>query len=96
MYFLISSQEQYEVEEHSFKVGWKMEALHPTMASRFCPATVETIIDKRFFLVTIDDLTGNEKKVMCCHSGTPFIFPMGWCETKGIKLTGPQGKLMSI
>lgn len=72
----------------------KLEAVDPTNGNSICPSTVIDVIDKKYFIVEIDDLRklNNLRKVQfSCHRNTPTIFPINWAVSKGIKLAMPQG-----
>ena len=82
--------------EHSFEIGWKLEALNPINKTQICPATVLYVLNSRYFVVEIDDLANTEE--MCrirfsCYSGSKCIFPTKWCRSKGINVTPPNGKV---
>ena len=82
-----------------FTEGQKLEALHPQARSMICPATVVMVIDKHYFVVEIDDLSesSDEKKVrFCCHGNSLNIFPAGWCEKKGLRITPPVGMCLKF
>ena len=81
--------------EHQFQAGWKLEALHPSCSMPYLfPATIAKVIDRHYFVVEIDDISGvsvGKKVQMCCHSNSPGIYPVGWCSKSGIKLMPPKG-----
>ena len=41
------------LREHSFRVGLKLEILHPTIPCAICPGTVFRIINKYYFIATV-------------------------------------------
>ena len=87
------SQDQDEIIEHEFCVGWRLECVNPQNLTQICPASVTTVIDQNYFIVEIDDLlcAAEEKIQCCCHSNSHGLFPVGWSSTNGLKLTPPQG-----
>ncbi|XP_059151098.1 scm-like with four MBT domains protein 1 [Physella acuta] len=87
-------KDQPTIETHNFEIGMKLEAVDPTNGNSICPSTVIDVIDKKYFIVEIDDLrkSNNLRKVQfSCHRNTPTIFPINWAVSKGIKLAMPQG-----
>ena len=88
-------QDQEEIPEHDFQVGWKLEALHPETRTQICPATVIDVIDKYWFTVAFDDMTAEcnaDRVQFCANAASQEIFPQQWCMYKGIKLTPPPGE----
>ena len=88
------SQENCLPDIHGFMPGMKLEAVHPKDPSSICVATVSHLVNEHYFLVEIDSLIchrDNDKAVMCCHSASRNIFPVGWCDLFGIQLTPPPG-----
>ncbi|XP_050466183.1 scm-like with four MBT domains protein 1 isoform X2 [Cataglyphis hispanica] len=90
--------------KHSFKIGDKVEALHPVDRTKICPATVTKIFDDIYFLVNIDVhiehsdksddtfMTSNsENNAWLCTAEHPYIFPVGWAQKHDIMITHPQG-----
>ncbi|GAB1860994.1 Scm-like with four MBT domains protein 1 [Camponotus japonicus] len=90
--------------KHSFKVGMKVEALHPVDRTKIYPSTVTKVFDDIYFLVNIDVhiersdksddtfVTSNsENNAWLCTMEHPYIFPVGWAQKHNIKITHPQG-----
>lgn len=90
--------------KHSFKIGMKVEALHPVDRTKICPATVTKVFDDIYFLVNIDVhiehsdksddtfVTSNsENNTWLCTAEHPYIFPIGWAQKHDIMITHPQG-----
>ncbi|CAH8845917.1 unnamed protein product [Trichobilharzia szidati] len=89
---------------HEFKVGWKLEAVHPLKPYFVQPATVVKVFNSRYFLVELDDLRGNESKEelmkasdssstvqFIAYAGMPEIMPVNESQLKGILLSPPPG-----
>ena len=86
-------QDQITIPQHTFRVGEKLEAVNPESRNQICPATVVKVYDSYYFVVQIDSLEksrGSQMKI-CCHSKTPTIFAVHWCQSKGLRLTPPSG-----
>ncbi|KAL6449214.1 hypothetical protein ACFW04_000701 [Cataglyphis niger] len=90
--------------KHSFKIGDKVEALHPVDRTKICPATVTKIFDDIYFLVNIDVhiehsnksddtfmINNSENNAWLCTAEHPYIFPVGWAQKHDIMITHPQG-----
>jgi len=84
--------------KHSFKVGMKVEALHPVDRTKIYPSTVTKVFDDIYFLVNIDVhiersdksddtfVTSNsENNAWLCTMEHPYIFPVGWAQKHNIK-----------
>lgn len=87
-------QDQVEIFPHQFQVGWKLEALNRNGKNQISPATVVKVFNNKYFLIEIDDLTEDDDKSrvqFSCHAHSRGIFPIQWCQWKGIKLTTPNG-----
>lgn len=87
-------KDQVEIVQHSFQKGWKLEALNPLTRNQICPATVVDILDKKYFLVELDDLQSVDPHALVrfsCYSDSKCIFPVNWCHNKGLRLTPPKG-----
>ncbi|XP_021367553.1 scm-like with four MBT domains protein 1 isoform X2 [Mizuhopecten yessoensis] len=87
-------KDQVEIVHHTFQKGWKLEALNPITRNQICPATVVDILDKKYFLVELDDLQSVDPHFrirFSCYSDSKCIFPANWCHYKGLKLTPPKG-----
>ena len=73
-------------------MGWKLEALHPVTRTTIVPATVTDVLDKHWFIVTLDDMLtddDNERVMMCVNAASPEIFPVEWCQNHQLKLSPP-------
>lgn len=93
-FFFSILQDQIDIRKHSFKVGWKLEAINPVTRNEICPATVIDVIDDKYFIVEIDDLRSERERSSIqfgCHIDSPGIFPAKWCSWKAIRLTPPAG-----
>ncbi|ESO90513.1 hypothetical protein LOTGIDRAFT_164102 [Lottia gigantea] len=88
-------KDQKEIVPHKFQKGMKLEALHPVTRNQIFPATVVEILDEYYFIVELDDVsmdTENKKIVQfAAYSNISTIFPMHWCQWKGIKISFPRG-----
>ncbi|XP_071081791.1 scm-like with four MBT domains protein 1 [Haliotis cracherodii] len=84
-------KDQPEIPTHKFQKGWKIEALNPLSRNQICPATIIQIFNSRYFLVEIDSLERHSSKRVqfSCHANSPNIFPIHWCQCKGLRLTHP-------
>ncbi|KAK3933288.1 Scm-like with four MBT domains protein 1 [Frankliniella fusca] len=84
-----------EIHSHSFILGMKMEVLHPMDHTRICPGTVVEVWGDEYFLVEVDDLSGQvgeeRKQSWLCTETHPYIFPSGWANKHGMKVTKPEG-----
>ncbi|KAH3892505.1 hypothetical protein DPMN_016623 [Dreissena polymorpha] len=84
---------QIEPKPHQFAVGMKLEALVPG-ANGISPATVVKVVNNLYFVIEIDDVRGpaeRESIQLSCHSEYLGIFPVSWCQCKGIRLMPPPG-----
>ncbi|KAL5013685.1 hypothetical protein ScPMuIL_007955 [Solemya velum] len=87
-------KDQVEIIQHQFQKGWKLEALKRNGKNQISPATVVKVFNDKYFLVEIDDLQVEENKPriqFSCHARSRGIFPIQWCQWKGIRLTPPNG-----
>lgn len=88
---------QFPINEHKFEEGMKLEALNPETLLEICPATVAKVVNKYYFMVSIDsyaDRVKDEKsktELICCHSNSYAIFPINWASENGLELTCPEG-----
>ena len=88
-------QDQEMVLDHSFREGWRLEALHPIKKNEICPATVQQVFSDMYFLVSIDDLNpalDDTPVQMCCHGGSRNIFPINWSQNHNLTLMPPNGR----
>ncbi|KAL4226128.1 transcription corepressor [Mactra antiquata] len=86
-------KDQPELKVHQFAVGMKLEALNPGM-NQIGPATVIKVINDNYFIVEMDDVRPAEKRKsiqICCNSEYLGIFPVSWCQCKGIRMVPPPG-----
>ncbi|XP_034237039.1 scm-like with four MBT domains protein 1 isoform X1 [Thrips palmi] len=85
-----------EILPHSFMMGMKVEALHPIDRTQIFPATVMEVWGDAYFLVELDfkiSSHGEEEPRLTwlCTSNHPYIFPTGWANKHGIKISKPIG-----
>ncbi|XP_060607615.1 scm-like with four MBT domains protein 1 [Ruditapes philippinarum] len=84
-------KDQQILKTHQFAVGMKLEALNPGM-NTIGPATVTKVINKYYFIVEMDDVRIEHENIqICCNSEYLGIFPISWCQCKGIRLSPPIG-----
>ena len=89
-------QDQAELKHHRFEVGMKLEALNPTGHNMVSPATVRKVINNKYFIIEMDDLRPKEERKvvrLCCSTEYLGIYPVSWCQCKGIRLVPPPGRL---
>lgn len=75
----------------------KLEVLHPLLKNHIVPATVCKVFNNKYFLVEVDDLREPEERSVVrvsCHGNQIGIFPVTWCQSQGIKLTPPRGRIL--
>lgn len=86
-------ENQEKIKPHKFKTGMKLEAVHPGTLVQFHPATIVEVFNDYYFSVQIDDhsLVDQQRHAVCCHAESPYILPMGWAASKGIKVMHPRG-----
>ena len=89
-------QEHFQPRVHGFKVGMKLEVIHPSKPSVFCPATVVKSLGPYYFVVAKDYIKELPGVTFCCHCDSGGIFPPGWCAKNGVELTIPTSKLPNI
>lgn len=85
----------------------RLEVLDPQTKAVFYPGLVSKVINKHYFVVSIDrrltnaterqsgeengDLKPTSTDQIVCHRGSFGIFPVYWCQRHGIRLTPPEG-----
>ncbi|GBN51120.1 MBT domain-containing protein 1, partial [Araneus ventricosus] len=75
-----------------FKKKMKLEAIDPLNLSAICVATVTEVLRNNYLMIGIDGMmAANGADCFCYHASSPCIFPVGFCESNGIKLTPPKG-----
>ena len=81
------------IETHQFEVGMKLEAVDTKNNNTICPATVESVVNSRYFIISIDTMSKQDSFITryCCHHKFPMIFPVNWASTHGIKVSCPKG-----
>lgn len=90
---LYLQQEHLQPRVHGFKVGMKLEVIHPSKPSIICPATVLKSLGPYYFIVSTDYIQELPTVTFCCHSDSIGIFPPGWSYKNGIDLAVPSSKL---
>lgn len=96
-----------EAPSHNFSVGMKLEAVHPQNRAEICPASIIEVIDDKYFVVAIDDMTQKSEAAVeeededddsstkeltwLATTAHPYIFPQGWAQSHNLKLTHPRG-----
>ncbi|XP_039283703.1 polycomb protein Sfmbt isoform X2 [Nilaparvata lugens] len=76
-----------------FREGMKLEAIDPLNLSAICVATVKKILNEGYLMIRIDsydDESSNTADWFCYHMTSPCIFPVGFCQTKGLPLRPPK------
>ncbi|XP_044732507.1 lethal(3)malignant brain tumor-like protein 3 isoform X2 [Chrysoperla carnea] len=72
---------------NGFRLGMKLEAVDRKNSSLVCVATVSDIMDNRI-LVHFD--SWDDIYDYWADPSSPYIHPVGWCESKGHSLTPPN------
>lgn len=67
----------------------KLEAIDRKNPDLICVATVTNVLGNRF-LVHFDEW--DDTYDYWCYEDSPYIHPVGWCNTQGRRLTPPNGK----
>ncbi|XP_054717837.1 MBT domain-containing protein 1-like [Uloborus diversus] len=79
-------------KEITITKGMKLEAIDPLNLSTICVATITDVLRNNYLMIGIDGMmTKNGTDCFCYHASSPSIFPVGFCEENGIKLTTPKG-----
>uniref|UniRef100_A0A0N5AZG6 SLED domain-containing protein n=1 Tax=Syphacia muris TaxID=451379 RepID=A0A0N5AZG6_9BILA len=82
--------EHFRVKEHKFQENMSLEVLQASNGGAFFAGHVTEIINSHYFTVRIaESLSGMEKTITCSKSH-PQIFPSGWCQRHGLRLTPPS------
>lgn len=93
MNFYLNFQQHELLISHDFKIGMKLEAVNPANMSEICPAYVSRIFDDFYFLVILDSCSESDgTSHWVCHTGFPYIFPVGWAQMHGIEVVSPHQK----
>lgn len=78
----------------NFTEGMKLEAIDPLNLSSICVATVMKVLLHGYIMIRIDcyppDESGSDW--FCYHEYSPYIFPIGFCNERGIPLTMATGQ----
>uniref|UniRef100_A0A1I8FZU2 SLED domain-containing protein n=1 Tax=Macrostomum lignano TaxID=282301 RepID=A0A1I8FZU2_9PLAT len=80
--------------QHRFRLGHRMEAVHPVHRRTIQPASVVSVIDKHFFIVELDDLrppSERQSVKRLCTAETCEIFAANTCASRSLPLTPPPG-----
>lgn len=74
----------------------KLETVDPQNYNNICPATVSSVVNNFYFLVTIDSYSMDDsvQSIMCCNSNSQLIFPVKWAEENGLDLMPPKGMFL--
>ncbi|XP_046858383.1 LOW QUALITY PROTEIN: lethal(3)malignant brain tumor-like protein 1 [Xenia sp. Carnegie-2017] len=72
---------------HGFKENMKLEAIDRKNPDLICVATVTNVLGNRF-LVHFDEW--DDTYDYWCYEDSPYIHPVGWCNTQGRRLTPPN------
>lgn len=74
----------------------KLEAVHPSDATKICAASVTRVFDEVYFLVKVDNLISMQEDVsdsFVAHRDSTNIFPAGFCVQNGLPFQQPQGEI---
>ena len=77
------------VTPHNFRAGQKLEAVDQMNTALTCVATVSDVLGDRI-LIHFDGW--EEDYDYWCDPTSPYIHPVGWCQTNGVPLSPPNGK----
>lgn len=73
-----------------FELGMKLEAIDPLNLSTICVATVVKVLRCDYLMIGIDGMMSEDgSDWFCYHASSPCIFPAGFCQENGIKLSPP-------
>ncbi|XP_015925152.1 MBT domain-containing protein 1 [Parasteatoda tepidariorum] len=82
----------YPNKNMKYKEGMKLEAIDPLNLSTICVATVLEVLRDNYLMIGIDGMaTADGSDSFCYHASSPYIFPVGFCESNSIDLTPPKG-----
>ncbi|PIK46400.1 putative lethal(3)malignant brain tumor-like protein 3-like [Apostichopus japonicus] len=84
---LFQNYENETLTPQGFRKGMKLEAVDRKNPSLVCVATVMDVMDNRF-LIHFD--AWDDCYDYWCDATSPYIHPVGWCETNSRPLTPPN------
>lgn len=84
-----------------FQAGMKLEAVDPLNLGSISVATIDEVLHDGYLMVDfegsiVSSSAGTKSPtkrtyLFCYHASSPCIFPVGFCEKNGLKLSVPKG-----
>ncbi|XP_041462898.1 uncharacterized protein LOC121413942 [Lytechinus variegatus] len=78
-------------EETQFRIGMKLEVVDPLRLGTVCVATVMQVLREGYLMIGVDGCLEDTNSWFCCHSTSPALLPVGFCEYHNIDLQPPRG-----
>ena len=83
----------------------KLEAVDPLNLGSISAATIDEVLRDGYLMIdfegsTVSNPAGAKSPtkctyLFCYHASSPYIFPAGFCEKNGLKLSVPKGDLLA-
>lgn len=74
---------------HPYLHGNKVEVIHPKRSDLIVPGTITKSLGPYYFLVSSDPLPGLPSYMFYGYADCPNVYPVGWCESRGLELYIP-------
>ena len=74
-----------------FQVGMTLEVLKDENGGAFYAGYVHEVLNSHYFLVNVGVNLNGAMTVLLCSKSHDQIFPSGWCQRHGFRLTPPIG-----
>uniref|UniRef100_UPI00358DE263 MBT domain-containing protein 1-like isoform X1 n=2 Tax=Myxine glutinosa TaxID=7769 RepID=UPI00358DE263 len=86
-------QPKQQHHEDGWKVGMKLEAVHPLNMSDICVATVSKVLLDGYIMIRTDDNYIEGNTLFCYHTSSACLLPAGWCQINKIPLIPPRERV---
>uniref|UniRef100_A0A8C4Q847 L3MBTL histone methyl-lysine binding protein 2 n=1 Tax=Eptatretus burgeri TaxID=7764 RepID=A0A8C4Q847_EPTBU len=82
-------QPKQQDHKDGWKVGMKLEAVHPLNMSDICVATVSKVLHDGYIVIQTNDTYSEGHTLFCYHTSSACLLPAGWCQINKIPLIPP-------